>query len=98
MGPFRSLPGDPIHTGAIAKNFSSNGVSKIASNWQYGTIFGTCHQAANATLLAGGINRTVADIYPQWSTYATTFVYGNYGGGLVSKISTGSQANENYKK
>lgn len=81
-GIFNKMAGGPIHTGAIGKAFSGSGVQQIVPNTWYGTLFGTCHQATNATLLQSGVSSTVTDIYPHWSTFASTVAYGNYGGGL----------------
>lgn len=89
---------DPQHTGAIAKNFSGQGMKAIAPDWMYASLYGTCQQATNATLLAGGISDTVLSLYPHWSTFASTAIYGNYGGGLVRSVAAGVQANENYER
>lgn len=62
-----------------------------------GTTFGFCHQATNATLLKAGFSNVVSDIFPNYSTRLTSFVYGNYGGGLVHKVYSGYQANSNWK-
>lgn len=88
----------PKHIGAIAKDFPESGITKIAPRWWYGTLYGTCQQATNATWLMSGISNTVTDIYPHWSTYLSTTLYGNYGGGLPRSIYTGIQASQDYRE
>jgi RHS repeat-associated protein len=88
-----------LHTGANSPNFPKalNMKNPSSMPFQKGTTFGFCHQAANATLLKAGFSNTVAEIFPNYSTYATTFVYGNYGGGLAQKAFSGYQADKNRK-
>ena len=62
-----------------------------------GTTFGFCHQATNATLLNAGFSNVVTDIFPNYSTYVTTMLYGNYGGGLVQKAHSAYQANTEWQ-
>lgn len=89
-----------LHTGANSPNFPQALNMKNPGRLPFskGTTFGWCHQAANATLLRAGFSNTVAEIFPNYSTYATTFLYGNYGGGLVQKAYSGYQANNNWEK
>ncbi|MBU2541138.1 MAG: RHS repeat-associated core domain-containing protein, partial [Candidatus Omnitrophica bacterium] len=100
-GLSKIIPGtqlDPIHVGAISSKFPKAGAPKPSVGWWYGTLFGTCHQASNATLLAGGISSTVVNVYPHWSTFLSTAVYGNYGGGLIRSVATAINANQDYQK
>ncbi len=88
----------PKHIGAIGEDFTKSGMIKIAPDWWYGTLYGTCQQATNATLLMSGISNTVTGLYPHWSTYLSTTLYGNYGGGLPRSVYTGIQASQDYRK
>ncbi len=97
LGGLARLGLDPQHTGAIARDFPQSGIAKIFPNWGYATVFGTCQQATNATFLASGLSDTVLSLYPHWSTFASTVIYGNYGGGLVRSVVAGVQASDNYK-
>lgn len=96
-GKVWGLPGTPIHTGASSSNFPGSGMIKLVPDSWYGTLYGTCHQFSNATLLMSGISNTVVDIYPHWSTFLSTAVYGNYGGGLMRSVATGVIASQDYK-
>ncbi len=90
-----------VHTGANSPNFPKALNMKYPSNLPrnlQGFTFGWCHQASNATLLKAGFSNIVTDIFPNYFTYATTFVYGNYGGGLVQKAYSGYQAYNNWEK
>ncbi|MBU2541140.1 MAG: RHS repeat-associated core domain-containing protein [Candidatus Omnitrophica bacterium] len=84
------------HTGAITRDFPNSGILKKFPEWGYATVFGTCHQATNATFLASGISDTVLSLYSHWSIFTSTVIYGNYGGGLMRSMATGIQANQNY--
>jgi len=95
QGAFKSLSLIPQHTGAIAKNFPGSGMKFLWPGWGR-AIFGTCHQVTNATLLAGGLSNTVAGIFPHYSTWATTALYGNYGGQVGGYIYQGSKARDEY--
>ena len=93
--------GIAVHTGASSPNFSKalnmkypNG---LLGQFQKGTTFGFCHQAANATLLNAGFSNVATQLSNNFSTHLTTFVYGNYGGGLVQKAWNGYQADKNWK-
>lgn len=65
--------------------------------FQKATTFGFCHQATNATLLQAGFSNVVTEITGNYSTFLTTALYGNYGGGLVQKAFSGYQADKNWK-
>jgi RHS repeat-associated protein len=95
QGAFRSLSGIPQHTGGIVKNFHGAGMKTIWPGWARG-VYGTCHQVTNASLLTGGLSNTVAGVFPHWSTWATTAIYGNYGGQIGTHIYTGLKARDNY--
>jgi hypothetical protein len=89
---------DPLHTGAITGNFPGAGINQLVPDWMYANLFGTCHQATNATLIAGGISSTVWNLTPHWTTFTTTIIYGNYGGALTSRIYSGIEAGQKYDK
>jgi hypothetical protein len=80
------------HASANMLNVSS---IQVLSPKAYG-IWGTCHQATNATLLNGGTSSTIFTLAPSWDMYVTTALYGNYGGQLFSKAYTGIDAGRNY--
>jgi len=90
-----------VHTGAKATSFPK------ALNMEYprgnlpfqkGLTFGTCHQAANATLLNAGFSNVVTQTSSNFSTFATTAIYGNYGGGLMIKANSVHEAYNNWEK
>ncbi|MFH1777531.1 MAG: RHS repeat-associated core domain-containing protein [Candidatus Omnitrophota bacterium] len=91
-----------LHTGAVSSSFPGSGIERLAFGHDflngYATAFGVCHQASNATLLASGISSTVWDIAPHWSTFASTIMYGNYGGQLTNYIYTGVRTDTGYEK
>jgi hypothetical protein len=93
-GLSRIFPGEGVpHTGASILSINGgNTIKQIAPTWTYGSLFGTCHQATNATLLRGGISSTVAGIFSDWEMKATTIIYGNYGGALPQKFYQGIKA------
>ncbi len=90
LGIFKFLPGGAIHTGGIANTFHGGGMVQIP-NATYAS-YAVCHQATNITLLEGGVANTVMFDSPNWSTTASTLVYGNYGGGLIRAVGAGIQA------
>lgn len=91
--------GVAVHTGANSNSFPKaldlHNPSSIP--FQKGTTFGFCHQATNATLLKSGFSNVVTQTSGNFSTYVTTAVYGNYGGGLVQKAYNGYQAHSQWE-
>jgi hypothetical protein len=87
-----------VHIGANSPNFPKALNMKYPSSIPFskGTTFGFCHQAANASLLEAGFSNVVTETSGNFSTYITTFIYGNYGGGLVQKAYNGYQADKNW--
>jgi hypothetical protein len=90
-----------LHTGVSSSAFPGAGMERLAFGNSfldgYATVFGVCHQASNATLLASGISSTVWDLAPHLSTFASTAVYGNYGGQLTNYIYTGIRTDRGYR-
>ena len=66
--------------------------------FQKGITFGWCHQAANATLLNAGFSNVVTQTSGNYSTFLTTALYGNYGGGLMIKANSIHEAYNNWEK
>ena len=95
-GLFSKIPG-AIHTGASAANFpgvTGSYVRNVPALW-YGTLYGTCHQAANTTLLESGLSNTMSEITRNWTTRVTDITYGTYGGGIPrSAVSIGTERTE----
>lgn len=85
-----------LHTGAVSSTFPGSTIKDLVFGHDfstgYATFFGVCHTATNQTLLSSGISSTVFDLSPHWTTYATTLIYGNYGGQLTNYIYTGITA------
>lgn len=77
------------HTSANMLKYSSS----LKVNPSSYLLWGTCHQAANLTLLGSGVSSTILNISPTWDMYVTTAIYGNYGGQLGSRILSGINAN-----
>lgn len=88
-----------VHTGATSPNFLSTVNTPQPSFIPYSklTTFGSCHQATNATLLKSGFSNVVTGTSGNYSTYITTAVYGNYGGGLVQKALYAHQSQSDQK-
>ncbi len=80
-GVTTTIKGAPTHTGAIVEALSGRGIAPKFPMATFGTC-AVCHQVTNATLLEGGFTDTAASLFPSWSTYSATVVYGNYGGQL----------------
>ena len=90
-----------VHTGANSPNFPEALNMKYPSSLPrkvQGFTFGWCHQASNATLLKAGFSNVVTQTSGNFSTYLTTFVYGNYGGGLMIKANSIYQGYNNWEK
>ena len=90
QGIFQMLPMKALHVGAST---NGNGVMQaLPGGWLvYGT-YGVCHTASNLTMLQVGQSNTTLLNTPDWSTAASTVLYGNYGGGLLRSIGTGIDA------
>ena len=90
-----------VHTGVSSPNFpkalNMNYPSNLPRNLQ-GFTFGWCHQASNATLLASGFSNVVTQTSGNYSTFLTTALYGNYGGGLMIKANSVYEAYNNWEK
>lgn len=90
-----------VHTGANSPSFPKALNMKypcsLPKNLQ-GITFGWCHQATNATLLASGFSNVVTQTSGNFSTFITTFVYGDYGGGLMIKANSVYEAYNNWGK
>lgn len=77
------------HTGVKTTSYTGNTISP----WHYGS-WGVCHTTTNATLLSSGYSSTLSSLgLGGWSTHLSTFVYGNYGGGLYRSALQGYIAN-----
>ncbi|MCB9771318.1 MAG: VCBS repeat-containing protein [Candidatus Omnitrophica bacterium] len=102
LGTGKFAGGTLLHTGAVSSSFPGGEIVKLpfGNNFLngYGTVFGVCHQATNATLLVSGISSTVWDLAPHWSTFASTITYGNYGGQLSNYVYTGIRTDLAYDK
>ncbi|GEM_PF-4297863 len=104
MAFFGERPYGPgVHTGANSPNFpqalnmkSPSGLP-LPKGLQLAT-FGTCHQAANATLLNAGFSNVATQVSGNFSTFATTAIYGNYGGGLMIKANSVREAYNNWEE
>lgn len=80
-GVTTTIKGAPTHTGAIVEAMSGRGIVPKFPMATFGSC-AVCHQVTNATLLERGFTDTAASLFPSWSTYSATVVYGNYGGQL----------------
>jgi len=102
VGSFQKRVLDVPGLKQLGAQHSSVNVLNVTSNFKVNPLsyatFGVCHQAANLSLLNGGISSTIFNIGPSWDMYVTTAVYGNYGGQLGYRVLSGVNANDNYKK
>lgn len=83
-GPLSFLQID--HTGINLKGLKN--AAKI-NPYAYLTS-GVCHTSINISLLNAGFSSTVTSLNAGgWSTYLSTGIYGNYGGGLYRNVFNG---------
>lgn len=80
------------HTGINIQGYTGG---KINSAF-YGS-WGVCHTAVNSALLKAGYSSTLISLgQGGWSTFLSTAVYGNYGGGLYRSAYAGYQSYNDY--
>ena len=78
-----------LHSGATTRTFPYSKSFTPTYREFYGTLFGVCHQATNASLIKSGISNVLTDFVKGWEFRASTYIYGNYGSGLPQKIYQG---------
>ena len=89
-GPFSKVGFN--HIGPTATKGFGNTHSWV-NPFTWGTS-ATCYQVSNSVLLARGFSNTTLGM--TWDTYLSTAIYGNYGGGLYVKATTGMLAEREY--